>query len=185
MYPTWDNPLFLMVVNPTNNGVIPSMKNAKVPYLFRKNGRLHAGIRKSSEALAFERAAVDVLLPQWERSGFSTIPMPIRVGIVAEIFKVRAKESGVPVQDLDNQYTTLQETLQHAVPVLENDRQVALFLAIERDAASSKGQHARLWVWSLREGENPLSTLIDLTHAQKLGSSESLLNVHVIPEDIK
>lgn len=86
------------------------------------------------------------LVEQWERSGFNTIELPLRVVVYGVVAKYVTNEEVVPTSDLDNQYTTIQEMLQNGV-IIEDDRQIKSFLCEEKLVTKRENQYARCWLW--------------------------------------
>lgn len=145
--PSVNNPLVLTIVNPNDQGVIPSMKNARKPYISYRDGKAVIGIRKDAKVVRFEKVVDDLIATQTMHMPFVLpIEMPCRVAVVARIYRLASQSSQVPIQDLDNQYTTLQEALQRC-RIIENDRQVAGFFCYETLVSIPSAQHAIIWLW--------------------------------------
>lgn len=141
--PTCSNPLILTWVNRVDNTrSIPSLKNRRQPVI--RNNRLlfitNSGVQK------FMKSMEKSLVQQWTRSGFNTIQLPHRVCVYTVVAKYVTKEDVVPVSDLDNQYTTVQEMLQNGL-ILEDDKQVAAFFADEKLVFNRDHQYAKCYLW--------------------------------------
>ena len=154
-YPTIDNPLVLVFTNDISKSrSIPSLKNRRQPFVNKKGKLL---FRKNPEVLKFLKSLQPKLLAQWEQTDFDTMGLPHRVGVYTEVVKyVTDPETVVPTSDLDNQFTTVQESLfvsgdKTGIPVMEDDRQVAFFAAEERLVSVRHLQHAVCYIWKLTD----------------------------------
>lgn len=145
MLPSMTNPLVLTIVNPNDGGVIPSMKNNRRPYIYYHDGKPTIGIRKDARVVRFEQAVDDLISTQMATQPVR-ISMPNRVAVVMNFYKLPSATNQVPMQDLDNQYTTIQEALQRN-GIIENDRQVAAFACFETLVQVASAQHAVVWLW--------------------------------------
>lgn len=180
-YPTMANPLKLTCFNPDSQQ-IPALKNRRRPYIGtnKKTGQKYAGITKDPEVQLFEKVMLSQYTSQFLASGFDTIAMPTRVGVICLVYKYHSKEGFVPVSDLDNQYTTLQEGLASA-NIIENDRQIAAFLPVEVPCYLQSAQHAKLLLLALDNSTDYGVQLMEL-YAQHISQEKKPKNAFLLPD---
>lgn len=144
MLPTPENPLTLMWINRTDKTQsIPSLKNRRTP-IVTKQGQLR--FIKNATTQRFVTSMERSLEDQFKKTGFETILMPLRVNVYAQVVKYVSKLDVVPISDLDNQYTTIQEGLQNGL-ILEDDRQIRSFFTEEKLTTNRAMQYAKCWLW--------------------------------------
>lgn len=177
MLPSLKNPLVLTIVNPNDGGVIPSMKNNRRPYIYYHNGKPTIGIRKDARVVRFEKSVDDLIATQLSEQPVR-IMMPHRVVVVMNFYKLPSMSNQVPMQDLDNQYTTVQEALQRN-QLIENDRQVAAFACFETLVQVASAQHAIVWLWAAQGNPKDeltefLSKPLTVANAAKMSDMKQL-----------
>jgi Holliday junction resolvase RusA-like endonuclease len=143
MLPTPENPLTLMWVNRVDKTqAIPSLKNRRTPIVSKGRLKFITNAKTQRFIRSMERSLDD----QWKRSGFQTITLPLRVSLYVQVVKYTTNDEVVPISDLDNQYTTVQEMLQNGV-IIEDDRQVRSFMVEEKLTHNRNLQYAKCWLW--------------------------------------
>lgn len=137
-YPTIQNPL--EIVYP---GTVPALKNRK-QLVKSKNGK--ASLINSKTVDKFNSLADGYVSKAIQRAGFDIIPDGTHIGVFARVVFATSKDKNTePNNDLDNAFTTLQETLEHHV--IQNDRQVYHFYAQKELVHNANFEMGRLWVW--------------------------------------
>lgn len=145
-YPTPLSPAVLLYT-----GTIPAMKNS---IQVRQNPKtkevIGVGRKKSVRnkmALLAQRAK-----RSWDLQGFDLIEESHYVGVFVSIGVYIAKSSTslLPNSDLDNSYTTIQETLQSNI--INNDRQIVDFhVTRKRFSNPSIPEYSLVFLWALEK----------------------------------
>ncbi len=147
--PTPTNPALLRFFNAVSrNQSIPALKNQREPIVTR-SGQLR--FVASADVQRFVKSMTKALTTQWQSQGFDLIRLPLRVAVLVEVYKYVTDPTVVPLADLDNQYTTIQEMLQGVA--LENDRQIVAFHAQEVKTLSRQHQIAYCYLWETAAGD--------------------------------
>lgn len=139
-YPLTSNPLVLIY-----RGHVPSLKNNRQVFT-GKDGTFHR-IGRSAGVNRFLKLSATQISIQCERQGFDQIAMPELVGVYARIGVCPPRKTLVPNSDLDNSYTTLQETWQGCV--IDDDRQVTDYHVSRFLVASQQLEYAMVFLWVL------------------------------------
>lgn len=135
--PTPTNPLVLVL-----SGGLPSMKNEHQVYRNKKTGKV-SGIGRNKDVIRFLQSAGDIVDEQCKRQGFDIINPPHQVG--AFVHMGVAFEA--PKQDVDNMYTSFQETWQKRA--IGDDRQVAGYAAFRFPVLNRAHEFSVACIWSL------------------------------------
>ena len=151
------------------------LKNDKV-ITRDKTGKV-TGVSKSRSVVRYLSKAATHFTQQREAQGFDPIPMPLMVGVIAQLhlYTPPSSKLRLPTADNDNLWTTVQEAMQHGV-VFEDDRQVrdphpyfvpararqlehiALFVFTYEGDPLVDGSHLAAMQWILSD-QNPLRKL--------------------------
>lgn len=153
-----------MIPDPTNpiilvyRGHTAALKNNKVP-VTNAEGRVVP--ITSGRVKRWLKLNESDLQTQWRRQeeeqGFTTILKPNRVVVMAYVSFFVTFADSIPDSDLDNAYTTLQETLQRSnkpngiVGAMEDDNQIIRFMAEEKLVPNKALEGALVYVWQANE----------------------------------
>lgn len=131
------------------SGDVPSMKNEhEIHYHEGKP----SGIGRSKNVKIFFRKAGDVFREQIRRQGVDEIPYPTMVGAFVHFGvyispKNRKDKSNLPSQDVDNMYTSVQETWQGLV--LKDDVQIVTYTTGRFPVSSQAQEFVIACLWEL------------------------------------
>jgi hypothetical protein len=145
-YPTPTNPLVLVY-----RGDIPAMKNDRTVFT-DKNDKFR-GLGRSKVVRRWLQTAGDHVSEQFERQGFDTLGEPCLVGAFVSVGVYMAEKNIrlLPKKDLDNAYTTIQETWQGIV--IDDDRQIADFHPSRIPIFNKALLHSMSFLWLLDTGK--------------------------------
>lgn len=148
------NPIVLIYT-----GKIPSMKNS-LRVIQNKRTKRVMGVRRSKSVEKTMMAFSNRILQQMQKQGWTPIeePNPVACYIELGVYIAAKSKTGLPNSDLDNSYTTIQETLQGVV--IGNDRQIVDF-HVTRRAFNNPNipPYSRVFLWALdreRVASDPL-----------------------------
>lgn len=153
MLPTADNPLILVYP-----GKVPSMKNQTQIYLKDSpaegetvGGRVVAGVGRPASVQRYLGMMSDRAVSQMQNQKFSKIELPFRVLCWATIGIYKSptnKDSTfIPKNDVDNMYTTIQETWKNSIMV--DDRQVVDYHVSSRLFTNEKTMYTCVFLWTV------------------------------------
>jgi Holliday junction resolvase RusA-like endonuclease len=131
-----DNPFIFKL-----NLRVPSLKNNKIP-IEDKEGRLK--LISNSRVDFFNKTTVPLLKETQKRQEFVTIPKDTEVLALIRVVSYGKKQ--IANKDLDNMWTTIQETLQHA-DIVENDNQTCGTWTEKHTTGIKALQHFAMWLW--------------------------------------
>jgi hypothetical protein len=142
----------------TFRGHTPALKNNKLPTIRKgKDGNNQIVPITAKAVRIWMRESGDDAERQWQQQqelqGFSTILMPQRVRCVTYVHFFASSLDVIPVSDLDNAYSTIQELLQlpgkpgGRLGVIEDDKQVFSHANRKRITRNRKTQHAIIYLW--------------------------------------
>ena len=131
-------------------GGVPALKNRREPGYTEEGVRI---FQKNKAVRSFLASIENALRTQVDRLEFDRIPMPHKVAAWVDITFFLKAAHGIPRNDGDNAYTTIQETWQSSpkggiAGVIDDDRQVlsAVWDVHTTAVESLQGAKAYLWV---------------------------------------
>lgn len=144
-YPTPNNPLVLIY-----RGNIPAMKNDNQIKVSQQQGKNIYKLGRSKKIRVWLATGSSNVQQQRERQGFDVITEPDSIGVFVRlgIYISPKTRTGLPNNDLDNAYTTVQETWGEN-KVIENDRQVASLTVVRVPVRSPALEHTVAFIWTL------------------------------------
>lgn len=160
-YPTPLNPAILLYA-----GTIPAMKNSMQVRQSKKTKQILGIGRKKSVRLTMVKLAQKAK-QQWDSQGFDLINENYCVGAFVHlgVYIASTSKSGLPNSDLDNSYTTLQETWQKSI--IDNDRQIVDFHVTRRKFSNKNiPEYSMIFLWSLEKEKLDADPLYSITAFQ-------------------
>lgn len=145
-YPTPLNPAILLYT-----GTIPAMKNSIQVRQNPKTLKVTGVGRKKSVQKDMTKMA-QLAKQQWDAQGFDKIEETHYVGIFVSlgVYISKDSDSDLPNSDLDNSYTTIQETLQNSI--IDNDRQIVdLHATRKRFSNIAIPEYSLVFLWAIEK----------------------------------
>lgn len=134
--PSLENPFIFKL-----NLRVPSLKNNKLP-IKGKDGNLK--LISNTRVNFFNKTTIPLLNELQQRQGFGTIPKDKEVLVYVRV--VSYSKKSIANKDLDNMWTTVQETLQHS-SIIENDSQICGSWTEKHTTGIKALQHFAVWLW--------------------------------------
>lgn len=142
MLPLPTNPLTLVY-----RGSIPALKNDLTLRIDRQ-GRF-VGKGRRADISRFLKESSTRISEQWALQGFDKVSEPVQLGVMVHlgVYIAPSNKTGLPKSDLDNAYTTIQETWQNVV--IDDDRQIADIHITRCPIPSRDYLHTLVFLWVL------------------------------------